>query len=266
MRKIGFLLLSLGFFTASCSSDDSNNNTTGNITNFLPQANGNYWVYDVAGENLGSGRDSLYIANDTVIGSNTYKKLKTKFLPNGFFSGALSNNAMRVAGDELIVSGEVTIPFSQDFPISISITDFTIFKEGASANAMLDQVDGTISQTYQNYPLDFDYTLTTTAKGDLATYSVNGHNYTNVKKVETALQLKISTTLDIQGFPLTITILPEQNVLTSTQYYAEGIGVVHVTSDFQYQLDETSPFTSQLPVPASASEHQEEVLDDYNVE
>jgi len=262
MKRIGFLLFSIGFFAASCSSDDSNSNATGTSTNFLPLTAGNYWVYDVESETLGNGRDSLYIANDTVIGVSAYKKLKTRFLPNGFFSGAMNNNSLRIAGDELIVSGEVTVPFSQDFPVSIPIFEFTIFKENAAANAMLDQVTGTMSQTFQNYPLDFDYTLTTTARDNLATYSINGHNYTNVKKVETALKLEISTT--IQGIPLPLIVLQEQNVLTSTQYYAEGIGVVHVTSNFQYQLDPL--LGSQLPIPQSATEEQEEVLSDYNAE
>jgi hypothetical protein len=264
MKKIAsLLLLSIGVFAVSCSSDDSNdNNNTNPVTDFLPLANGNYWVYDVDNETLEDGRDSLYVANDTVIGVNTYKKLKTKLPANGFFSGALSNNSVKISGDELLVSGEAAIPFSADFPVSIAIFEFTIFKEGAAANTMLDQVNGTMTQDYQGYPLDFDYTMTTTAKGDLATYTVNGQEYTNVKKIETTLQLKISTTFE--GIPTPITILQQQNVLTSMQYYAEGIGVIHVTSDLQYHLEPA--LASLVPdIPQSASEHQEETLDTYHV-
>ncbi|MEL1245840.1 hypothetical protein AAEO56_16320 [Flavobacterium sp. DGU11] len=264
MKKIGFLLLSLGFFSASCSSDDSNGNTTVNSTTFLPLADGNYWVYNVDNETLQDGRDSLYVANDTIIGVSAYKKLKTKFVANGFFSGALSNNSARIAGDELLVSGEAAIPFSADFPVSIPIFEFTIFKESATVNTMLDQATGTLNQSYQGYPLAFDYTLTTTAKEDLATYTVEGQSYNNVKRVETVLKLKISTSITSGGITIPITILQEQNVVVSSQYYADGIGVVHVVTDLDYQLDPL--FSGQLPVPQSASEHQEEVLDDYNVD
>ncbi|MGQ2985330.1 hypothetical protein [Flavobacterium sp.] len=259
MKKIGSLLILLGFFVVSCSSDDSNgNNNNGNATNFLPVATGNYWVYDVQGS-LQNGRDSLYVANDTVIGNNTYKKLKTKFLASGFFSGALSNNGTRISGDELLVSGSATIPFSEEFPVSIAISDFKIFKEGAANNTQLDNVSGTINQTYEGVPLTIDYTLTTTAKENLATYSVDDQTYTNVKRIETKLSLAISA--NFQGLP--IPLMSDQDVLISSQYYAEGIGVVYVDTRFQYEL---GPFGAQLPIPQSGSETQEEILIDYEVE
>lgn len=261
MKKIALLLIGLGFFAASCSGDDSGGeNNNGNATNFLPLTSGNYWVYDVQGS-LQDGRDSLYVANDTVIGSNTYKKLKTRFLASGFFSGALGNNGVRVSGDELLVSGSATIPFSEEFPVSIAISDFTIFKEGAANNTQLDNVSGTINQTYEGIPLNLDYALTTIAKENLATYSVNNQTYTNVKRVETKLSLEISAT--ITGIPFPITLMNDQDVLVSSQYYAEGIGVVHVDTAFQYQLEQ---LPIELPIPQSGSESQEEILVDYEVE
>ncbi len=262
MKKIGLVLLGLGFFAVSCSSDDSNNdNNNGNATNFLPLSAGKYWVYDVTGT-LQDGRDSLYVANDTIIGVNSYKNLKTKFQANGFFSGALSNNSARVAGDELLVSGEVSIPLSEEFPVSIAISDFTIFKEGASANTVFDNVSGTIQQEYEGIPLSLDYTLTTRAKDDRATYTINNQTYTDVKVVETVLNLKISATLT--GIPIPLTLMDSQDVLVSNQYYADGIGVVHVVTDFQYNLN--AAFSSQLPIPQSGSENQEEILVDYQAE
>lgn len=258
MKKITLLLFGLGFFAVSCSSDDNGNTSEGESTNFLPLTDSNYWVYDVSGS-IQDGRDSLYVANDTVIGSNTYKKLKTRFLASGFFSGALGNNGVRISGDELLVSGSATIPFSEEFPVSIAISDFTIFKEGAANNTQLDNVSGTINQTYEGVPLNIDYTLTTTARENLATYSVNNQMYNNVKRIETKLSLAISANL--QGLP--IPLMSDQDVLISSQYYAEGIGVVHVDTNFQYEL---GPLGAQLPIPQSGSESQEEILADYSVE
>ncbi|MCW4470177.1 hypothetical protein OGH69_14460 [Flavobacterium sp. MFBS3-15] len=261
MKKFGLLLLSIGFFAVSCSSDDSNgSNNNGDATNFLPLAAGNYWVYDVPGS-IQDGRDSLYVANDTVIGSNTYKKLKTRFLATGFFSGAMSNNGVRASGDELVLSGSAAIPFSEDFPATIAVSDFTIFKQGAAANTLLDEVSGTITQQYEGIPLNLNYELGTTAKENLATYSINNQTYTNVKRVETVLNLEITAT--IEGIPFPLTIMSAQDVVISSQYYAEGIGVVHVVTDFQYELGQL-PF--ELPIPQTGSESQEEILVDYSVE
>ena len=74
MKKSAFLVTLLtSILFISCSSDDS-----GTGSNFeTPLTIGNYWTYDVEGQ-AGITRDSLYISNDTVIGSNTYKKFKTE--------------------------------------------------------------------------------------------------------------------------------------------------------------------------------------------
>ncbi|WP_294819355.1 hypothetical protein [uncultured Flavobacterium sp.] len=261
MKKIGILLLGLGIFAASCSSDDNgDSNATGTETDFLPATTGNYWVYDVQGS-LQNGRDSLYVANDTLIGAATYKKLKTRFLPNGFFSGALSNNGMRVSGDEILVSGSATIPFSEEFPVSIAISDFTIFKESAAANTVLDNVSGTIEQSYEGIPLSFKYTLTTRARADRDSYTVNNQTYTNVKEVETVLNLEILS--NIPGIPLPFTLMDPQDVVISSQFYAEGVGVVHVATDFQYELEQ---LPLPLPIPLTGAESQEEILVDYQAE
>lgn len=260
MKKIGLLLAGLNFFAISCSSDDSgDNNNSGPDTNFLPLATGNYWVYDAPGS-LQSGRDSLYVANDTVIEGNTYKKIKTLGMPFGFFSGAMSNNSVRVSGDELLVSGSASVPFSEEFPVSISISDFVIFKEGASANTILDNVSDSFTQTYEGLPLEFDYKLSTRSLEDLPSYAINGEDYTNVKKVQTVLNLKIS--VSFEGIPIPVPILDAQDVVVSTQYYAQGIGVVHVVTDIQYELED---MPMPVPIPASGSEHQEEILEHYNV-
>ena len=60
--------------------------------------------------------------------------------------------------------------------------------------------------------------------------------------------------------------MPAQDVVVSTQYYAENIGVVHVVTDFEYELNDLSQYPIELPIPEASAVHQEEVLVNYSVE
>ena len=269
MKKAYTLLLALPMLFVSCGSDDSSDAPADNdvsVTDFLPLTTGSYWVYDT-NSSTQSGRDSLYIANDTIIGGNTYDKFKTLALPTGFYTGSLAENGVRKSGDKLLLSGSAQLAFSEEFPLSIGVTDFVIFKENTINGQALGSTTGTIEQPYDGYVVKFDYTLSAKAKQDLATYTVPGHPvYTNVKQVETSLNLKITAVFNFEGLQIPVNIMNDQKVLVSTQFYAENIGVVHVVSDVNYTLADMSALPIQLPIPQTGSEHQEEVLVHYNVE
>lgn len=268
--KNKLLLLGFSLFMLSCSSDDSGNNNIISTTDFLPLNAGNYWVYDVESDAAGgSGRDSLYVANDTVINGNTYKKFKTLNMPWGFYSSALANNGVRKVEDRLVLSGSAAVNFSEELPFSLDVTDLTIFRENAANNQTLGSVSDVLSQVYdENTTLEFDYTLTSTAKENLASYTAGGVQYNNVKPVEIKLRMEVTANVEFSGTSFPVNIMPEQDIIVSTQYYAEGVGVVHVVTDFEYTLSNVSqlPIPIDLPLPSSAAVHQEEVLDVYVAE
>jgi hypothetical protein len=269
MKKI-YLLLSVSIILASCSGDDSSDNPgNGNdvsTADFLPLADGNYWVYDVENSQQ-QGSDYLYITGDMVSNGHTYKKFTTQNLPFGLFTSAVYNNGIRKEGDKLLLSGNAEFGFSEEFSLDIPITDFVVLKENASANQQLGTTSGSITQQYEGYDLKFDYTLSTTNKQDHASYTVGLQTYTNVKQVETTLNLKVTALANIPNVGIVpVQVMTPQNVVVSNQYYADGIGVVFVTSDINYTLQDFSLISITLPIPQSASEHQEETLDTYSVE
>jgi hypothetical protein len=263
--KLFALLAFIGF--TSCSSDDSNSepDPTDELTNYLPLTIGNYWTYDVVTEGVGN-RDSLYSSNDTIISGVSHKKFKTlEAIPNGFYSASLKNNGLRVDGKTVKMSGTANFDYGLGLPINISISNFIILKESAVSNEQLSSVTGTFSQTIEGYPLDFTYTLKTVSDGQVASYtSPNADVYSNVIKTKVILNLKITSTQTIGGFPITVTILAPQDVVTSTQYYAEGIGMVHTNTNISYNLQEIPGVT--LPFPSSGSQTQQEFLDTYIAE
>ncbi|AXG74587.1 hypothetical protein DVK85_10210 [Flavobacterium arcticum] len=264
--KNKLLLFGLSLFVLSCSSDDSSPSVE-SVTDFLPLSDANYWSYDVTSDaEDGVGNDYLYIANDTVIGTITYKKFKTEDLAFGFFSNALSNNGVRKSGDELLLTGTASFNFSEELPFSIDATNLVIFKENATNNQVIGTLNGVIEEEYEGYVIAFQYELTTTAKENLDTYSINGETYANVKSMEIKLNLNAILQYDFNGIPLPITIMPQQDVVVSTQYYAENIGVVHVTTDLEYQLSDLSQYPIEVPIPESVAISQNEVLTSYSVE
>lgn len=268
MKKT-YLLLILGAFFVSCSSDDDNNNNNGNNNPsgaFIPSATGNYWVYDVESTTM-SGRNSLYITGDTIIDSKSYKKLKSKeAVAYGFFSNALNNNGIRQADGKTYLSGTAGLSFSEELPFNLSVSDFVIFDENAPENQQLATLSGTLSQEVEGFDVEFNYTLTSKAKAAISSFTSGTEQYSNVKPVEITLNLGINVTIQLDGIPIPLTypIMSPQNVVVSTQYFAQGIGAVKTTTDINYNINEISGF--ELPIPQAGSEHQEEVLVDYSIE
>ena len=97
----------------------------------------------------------------------------------------------------------------------------------------------------------------------LSSYTLpNGETYSDVKS--TVLKLNLNITVTMNGIPLPFTLLPAQDVITTTHYYAEGVGMIYAVTNIQYELADT--FGIELPLPQSMSEYQEEILVKYSVE
>jgi len=262
MKKT-FLLIALGLFIVSCSNDDDSNNNDNTSTSYFPSNEGNYWVYDVNSDIM-DGRDSLYIANDTLINSDTYQKLETKNLPFGFFSNSLRNNAVKDSGGKIFVTGAVGFNISEDIPLSLPINNFVVFDQNAANNQELGTISGTMEQEIEGYTLEFSYSLTSKAKADIPTFTSGTETYTNIKPVEITVNLSINVKTEFAGLPITFPLMTSQNVVVSTQYYAPEIGVVKTITDLSYELTQIPNI--ELPIPQSGSEHQEEILVDYSIQ
>lgn len=263
------LLYTVAIFSAlmSCTTEPVDDTNNGDVINndYLPLTTSNYWTYDVESD-LASERDSLYVGNDTVINNTTYKKIQTLNLPFGSFSNSLNNNGLRKLGDNTLLSGTAGVNLGAVFPIDLSLIDFVILKDNATTNELLSAINGSITQDFQGYPLNIEYSLKTTALENLPSFtSPEGTVYTDIKKVKTALNLKISTTVLLAGFPISINIMNPQDVVLSIQYYSNHIGLVYNHTTISYELIDLSQYGLTLPIPQSDSQTQEEFLDTYDV-
>ncbi|MBE9576598.1 hypothetical protein [Flavobacterium proteolyticum] len=261
-KSILFTFLLISSIFISCSNENESGNSNFNI----PLVDGNYWTYDVDSEGTFT-RDSLYIFDDIVTSGKTYKKFQTKDdVATGFYSSSLRNNGVRKSGSKLLMTGNLSLASGQDLPINLdlSLTDFVIFNSNASNGQSLNNspVTGTIEQTYQGYPITINYSLQSYGGESLSTFtSPNGDIYDTVKATKIKLNVTVTTVQTIGSITIPITILAPQDLIISTLYTAENIGVVYVNTDTNYSINST--IADQFGIPATGSQNQKEYLDLY---
>ena len=261
-----YIVILVSFVLFSCSNE---NESTGNTSNFsTPLTLGSYWTYDV--ESQGNiTRDSLYIDSETTINNNTYKIFKTRDdISTGFYSSALRNNKVRESNGKLLLTGDLAIAANQTFPfiIDLSLNDFIIFDKNASNNQTLNATPktGTINETVNGYPLSINYSLQTYGGETLSSYtSPDGTIYSDVKSTQIKLNLNITTQITVFGVPQTITALAPQDVLVSTLYLSDGIGVVHTQTITTYTI--SNFIANELSIPETDTQTQDEFLDTYSI-
>jgi len=277
--KIKFILASLFFSTLFVSCSNSNEDSvdaSDNIpTTFTSLATNTFWNYNVSSTyngNVTSSKDSLHVGTDISLNSLTYKKMLAEGIDpvgtaSGFYSSMLNNNGLRVDGPRLRLSGTVTLPTLVSDPITLNLNDFIIFIENAASGTQLSTVSGSFTQTVQTYPLNFDYTFKSVADGSLSTYVVGGQTYTDIKKTKLILNLTVTYPTTLGGIPTSLTVLPSQDVIVSTQYYSKNVGVIYTKTDIQYNMNPAVVSALNLPstIPTSGTVNQEEFIDNYHI-
>ena len=259
-----FILFVNIFF--SCSNDNENSNNS-NIFS-TPLTTGSYWTYDIEDQS-GINRDSLFVDSETTINNNTYKVFKAKNdAATGFYSNSLKNNNVRENNGKLLLTGDLALTAGQNLPftIDLSLNDFIIFDKNATNNQTLNSSPktGVISETVNGFPLTISYSLQSYGGETLSTFtSPNGMVYSNVKSTKIKLNLTITTIITVLGSPQTFTALAPQDVLVSTQYLSDGIGVVYTNTVTSYTV--SNFVANELQIPESDTQTQEEFLDNYNI-
>lgn len=283
--KIKFLFSSLlVLFLASCShhddSGDGSNAADAVPTQYMPLKFNNFWKYDVStsinGGTATANKDSLYVGIDTL---STFKEMKSnsiqpvKITPTGFYSNILHNNALRIDGTRLRMTGTVNLqlPIPGISPIAINLSDFIIFKDNAASGTELNSVSNSFTQNVQvsatqSYLLKFDYTFKAVSDDNLATYVSNGHTYSDVKKTKLVLNLTVTYPTTLSGIATTISVLPAQDVIVMTEYYAKNIGVVYNNTAINYQINPTAATLLTIPSALSSGTiSQDELLNTYHL-
>lgn len=248
-KKIIFLCISTAL-VISCSTEgvENSNNTTSESTvegNYFPSVVNDFWNYEVSNTtNLDMettlSTDSLYVVSQN---TNTFMLEVNEGMPaNGILCGILSSGNLTKSNTNLVLNGSLALPeeIASVFNFEITLNNLVLFDASAENNTLLSSTTNTISQDFNGLPVTITYLLSTKALGNFDNLSLNDTIYNTVTASQLTLNLSVSTTISFGGFPINITILEPQDILVSTNYFADTIGLVQASSEINYQISATA--------------------------
>lgn len=249
MKKVLWLFAVIVSISA-CSSDDANPDADNSTTNYYPLKSGNNWKYQVVSD-LSTTEDILTVGAPVTIGGKNYFTMEAENGSTGFFTTTVNQKLLRNENNTLKMTGDLEFDLGEVLPIDLELTDFILVKSSAANAELLSTVSGTMSQTLNDIPLTVNYTLSTINQSSMPSYTSQGVVYADVKVVKFALNMKVVATLTFGGFPLNLTVLESQDVISSIQYYAKDKGMVHAETTISYNLQDLSNFPIEIPLPQS---------------
>jgi hypothetical protein len=268
-------------FIVSCSEDNNENNTnntTGINTiegNYFPSSLDNYWKYDVTSTDNTTNQnivslDSLYVINETA--TTAILDINDGLPANGPITGLLASGTLTKSDTTLAVDGALELPaeITDLIDFEIALNNFVLYNIEANNNTQLASNSNSITQDFNGFPLTIAYQLSSTALGYSENLELNGTLFSNVVSSKMTLNLSVSTTITVAGISFPLSILDAQDILVSTNYYVEDIGLVQADSNTNYQISATAITALEaagvnLPIPASGSTSVLQTLADYSL-
>ena len=187
-------------------------------------------------------------------------------LERGIITGILVNGNLSKQNGKLVYNGQymIDLSFYGMENLSIPINNLTVYDVNASAGDQLSTLSNTIDQTFnlqgQDIPLTMTYSLNTQQNEILESYTVNNVSYENVLKSTLSVNLAVDASVAI----ITLPLLEEQEVLTSSNYYAADIGLIYSENSVSYNFEDLSQFDIPTLNPINVNTTQS--IDTYTVQ
>jgi hypothetical protein len=157
----------------------------------------------------------------------------------------------------------------------LEVNDLLIFDLESENNDIMFVQEATATEVLNiqgtQIPVELDYELTTTKVNFYETMTLNGTEYNNVFEGTLNLSLGVVGTFNLGLFTQTLAIIEPQNILETSYFYAEQIGLVRAQSVQGFNL--SSQFNALVELanipfdfPTSISVENVEELSDYSIE
>ena len=266
MKKITFILLAL--LIISCSSSDDNNNEIiiPESFDYFPLNVGSSWTYDNQDSEQENTRDSVFISEIEVINDINYYQFSALLPVSGFMTTILSQSTLRTNNNALLLNGELGTPPVEGFPeISIPLIDLIIYDMDTNNGSLLSEFSGEILEVIEEIPIKIRYAITT-VQGEIFEEGFGDYIDSTVLSSKININLSIFAEFEILGTVLEIPILQPQDVIKTTNYFADGIGMIYSDTLVEYQLEDLSILGIILPIPSEDSSNSSQNLDTYNLE
>lgn len=264
-------------------SETSDNNPGGTTTdNFLAIASGSYWIYDVQSSSENSP-DMEFTAQDSIYVSQTNGNMFTLAanngnLANGSMNGILTNGTQNTSATTLTFDGSLELPdtFSDiGLDDDLGLSGLVLYDLESDNNDIMFTDAGNATETLDlegnQIPIEVSYEITTKKVNFHDSKTLNNTVYNNVFEGMLTISVGVNGTIDLGLFTQNVDFLEPQNILETTYYYAENIGLVRAQSTQGFAL--SSQLTALLQLaniplefPTSLMVENVEELSDYFVE
>ncbi|MDV7186686.1 hypothetical protein R3X25_05280 [Lutibacter sp. TH_r2] len=244
MRKgnlIAFLMVML--VLTSCSSNDDDNETKVVTGDYFPSTETSYWNYNVVVKNNNDNTSEDYVdflSVDITSGTSFDLEVNNGSSAYGTMSGILANSSLTRTDSKLLIDGQIDMPIIGIDDITIDLNNVILYDLNADNNEVLNEITKEFTQTINNIPLTFSYTLTFNKLKDQSSKSVNSTTYTDVTSGNILLTMSVSTTIEVQGADKEFELLSDKDVLSIDSYFAENVGLIQSESVIDYEFDETT--------------------------
>ncbi len=266
MNKFKTVIILIALVTfISCDDNVADNPPIEPTIEYMPYAVSNYWVYDVESSVNGTSKDSLYISSTVSANNSSYFKFGASDTSTGFATQLYANNLHRKDAENHFIFGEIDLGalLGDQFDLNITLDDEILLSETAQIGTVLAEQSNSITQTFNNIPLQIDYTFKNELKNTLSMLNVNNEEYSDIIQTEITLNVKIVAIIDVLGIQIPYTVLQPQDVIVMTNSYANEVGLIKSDVEFSYQMDEIQGVT--LPFPSSSSETMVQEITNYEV-
>ena len=260
------LLVSTLAFT-SCSSDDDTNDGENETspTLFFPLLENSSWTYENMSDQVpGTLRDSLYWFGSQQLDNETYSDLDALQPANGFMTQIFAQNLLRTTDTQLLINGDLSTAVFEGLPeISIPLDDTILYDLSQDPGVVLDELSGMIEQDFNGIPLVVNYNLLSIQGEQLEEFIAGGVGYENVLSSQVVANIEVNAQVEFGGITLDIPVLSSQDVIITTNYYAENIGLIFSEFQFQYQLEDLGNLGVDVPFPNEINTTSTQTLDIY---
>lgn len=225
MKKLLFACFSLLILGTSCKKSGSGSGSGG--TAFMTLTSGSSWNYKETNQlNSTSANYTLTAtAKDSLVNGRTYRVFSVDR------NGAKSSDYYNISGSTYYQFTSLS-PLLPRFEYRYLVDNAPNWSDNINqnvSNEILSQIPNVPAGTTVSISAKVNNIL----EGSQLTQTVNGINYTDVKKVKTSLE-NIIVTIKINGFPLPNTIEQKKNEIIS--YYTPKKGLVQRDTKLQIAI------------------------------
>lgn len=275
--KTKYFFLSVLVLAFVACSDDDNDSGTANPENptsdYFPLTIGNQWTYnnlrEVQNQDPQESTETLSVSDSTMMNDavNYQFSSDAPVMNQGIVTGVLVNGSLTKVEGKLIYNGSFEYNFpGLNIPISFPLENLVVFDQNKDSGQNLTTINNSITQDLSlgenapTVPVTFDYTFKTNEGAVLESYSAGDQQFNDV--ISSNLTLNISANANLG--PISIAVLVDQQVLTSTNHFAKDIGLIDSNNAMHVEFEDLSEYQFPQLDPIDVSSSQ--TITDYSVQ